>query len=352
MFFTPSLNVGGIERVMLTYAQGFVRKGYSVVYVICHGKGTFTSEFLGAVKLINLETLRLRHSIKSLARVFRIEQPDVVFTANDATLFVLLAKWLAFSHCKIITSQHSYITNEESNTLRSWVVIRFFFRFCYRIIAVSEGIKRMLVDSLKLPASKVITIYNPIDIDRVISLAKEQGAVFPFDYLVFVGRLSPVKNISFLLESFAKFMEVHPDVKLVIVGDGEEKKLLLEKCEQLNIKENIVMTGLQSNPYPYLKHARIVVLPSLSEALPTVLIESMVLGKTIVATPTLGAQEIISNQKLGYISTSFTDSNEFASLLNEAFERPKESFVLCNEVQKYQLDKKMDELQGLLFESI
>lgn len=348
MFFTPSLNVGGIERIMLTYAQGLAQHNYSVIYVICHDKGVFTGELKQtAIRLINLKTMHLRHSVSALSKILHLEKPDIIFTANDATLIVILAKWLACIHCKIITSQHSYISDNESNTLRSWLVIRFFFRFCYKIIAVSQGIEKMLVESLKLPVSKVCKIYNPIDIKRIQYLSEIVYADIPSDYIVFVGRLSPVKNLSFLLDAFAKFSKAHGTIKLVIVGDGEDRDMICQKSLDLKIQDKVIMLGTRANPYPYIKNARVVVLPSLSEAFPTILIESMVLGKTIVATPTLGAQEILCRSSLGYISASFDDSIEFATLLDKGFESPIAPSLLYQEVQKFNLSNKINELSKL-----
>lgn len=72
-----------------------------------------------------------------------------------------------------------------------------------------------------------------------------------------------------------------------------------------------------------MKNAKSLVLPSFSEAFPTVLLEAICLGVPVVATPTEGAKEILNNLPDAYISNSFTDSDEFAKLLEQAYCQPK-----------------------------
>lgn len=346
MFFTPSLNVGGLERITLTYANALADRGYNVTYVICHNRGVFTSEINNNINLIDLTTNHLRNSIFRLAKEIKEIRPEYFVTTNDSTSIAVISKWLACSSVKVIAFQHSYITDNESNTFRAEFIIRFFFRFCYRIIAVSSGIRDMLIEHLKVNESKVKIILNPIDASRILELSAEEVFV-PNKYIVFVGRLSPVKNLTFLLAAFKKFLGLRDDFKLVIVGDGVEKEKLLTLVNVLGIADYVVFAGEQSNPYPYIKNAKLVVLPSLSEALPTVIIESMVLGKTVVATPTKGAKEILKNG-LGYIIKSFDDEKELSEMISYAIDAPIPSDILQNESAQYGLNIRVSEFEKCL----
>ena len=346
MFFTPSLNVGGLERISLTYAKALSRK-YSVTYVICHDNGTFTMEIDNNINLINLHTGRLRHSVCQLAKVIIDVNPSYIVTVNDATMVVVLSKWIARHSVKIITFQHSYITDEESKTLRSRFIIKLFFRFCYRVIAVSQGIKEMLINTLKVDSKKVILILNPIDVSRILKLS-EESIVVPDKYIVFVGRLSPVKNLSFLLKAYALYLQLENHLSLVIVGDGVERTKLLALSYSLGISDKVLFLGERSNPYPIIKKSAVVVLPSYSEALPTVLIEALVLGKTIVATPTKGAKEILDNNRLGYVIDSFDDNIELAKMIAFAYHNPIPQEMLSDAVSKYEIDAKVREFERLL----
>ena len=88
-------------------------------------------------------------------------------------------------------------------------------------------------------------------------------------------------------------------------------------------------------------------MPSLSEALPTVIIESMVLGKTVVATPTKGAKEILKNG-LGYIIKSFDDEKELSEMISYAIDAPIPSDILQNESAQYGLNIRVSEFEKCL----
>ena len=151
---------------------------------------------------------------------------------------------------------------------------------------------------------RVIT--NPINIEEIDRLSKKLfPASFHGQYILFVGRLSVVKNILFLIHSYSLLLKKRNDVKLVIVGDGPERCLIEREIDNLKLHGNIVLTGMMANPYPFIRNAALVVLPSFSEAFPTVLLESLYLGKTIVATPTKGALDILKDGELGYLSKTF-----------------------------------------------
>lgn len=344
MFFTPSLNVGGMERISLTYAKALSKK-YSITYVVCHIHGAFTQEVDGSINLINLNTGRLKHSVNHLARVIKTINPSYIITANDATMIVVLSKWIARSSVRIISFQHSYITDEESNTFRSKLIIKFFFRFCYKIIAVSHGINRMLT-RLGLSPYKVKTILNPIDFERIIVRSNDNVEV-PDRYIVFVGRLSPVKNLHFLIEAYNVYLKLRGTLKLVIVGDGVEKNKLMSLSSHLGISDFVLFMGEQCNPYPIINKATIVVLPSFSEALPTILIEALVLGKTIVATPTEGAKEILQ-YKYGYITNSFDDKDEFANLIIKAENNSIPSCMLHEVLSNYDINSRIKDFESVL----
>lgn len=118
-------------------------------------------------------------------------------------------------------------------------------------------------------------ICNPIDIERVRVHA--DAFVPPFDrpYLVFVGRLVSGKRVRELLSAYAR---ISSDIDLVYVGQGEELDELKSMAERMGLAHRVHFTGFQPNPYPFMKHAKLLVLPSRSEAMPYVPIEASVLG--------------------------------------------------------------------------
>ncbi len=348
VIFTPTLNIGGIERVLLTYAKGLGIRGYDVIYLTCAGKGDFKPEPYKNVQFINLNVSRLRKSLFALVKFLRETKPDIIFTANDSTLIIFLAKILSGISTKVITSQHNYYKDNGEVGLRQKSIIKYIYPYCHKIIAVSTGIQKMLIYNFKLSPYKVVTIYNPIDVKEILRLSEEPVEVSCDKYILFVGRLSIVKNLPLLFKSFSIFIKSHPDVKLLVIGDGEDKQNILNAMHELRLEDFVFFLGTKPNPFPYIKKAEMIVLSSKTEALPTILLESLVLSKTIVSTPTLGALDILKNGELGYLSECIYDEEDFLDTLKKAYLNGLKRADLFSIVkQEYDLDTKVIELEKL-----
>lgn len=327
--FSPGLNIGGIEKVFLNYASLLSANGYAVTFLTCHENTDLIDLVPDRVKLVNLRTNKLSKSIFSIANFLRIENPDFIFTANAATIAIFLAKLLSCSKVKIIASHHNYL-NQEVKKYRDKVLLFRIYNFCFRVIAVSQGIYEHLIER-KVNPYLIRIITNPINLEEIDKLSKELLPVsFHGQYILFVGRLSVVKNILFLIHSYSLLLKERNDVKLVIVGDGPEQHSIEREIENLKLHDNVILTGVMANPYPFIRNAALVVLPSFSEAFPTVLLESLYLGKTIVATPTKGALDILKDGKLGYLSKTFDDIQEFSNLILKGLNIPFPSSYLQN----------------------
>ena len=125
-----------------------------------------------------------------------------------------------------------------------------------------------------------------------------------------------MKNLKLLLNAFQHIK--HQGYELLIVGDGQERSELEDCANNLERSSKIHFIGAVPNSMPYLKRAKVLALPSFSEALPTVLLEALSFSIPIVTTPNAGAVEILQDAKNAFISESFDNVEEFASLLDSA----------------------------------
>ena len=346
LFFTASVNIGGIERVFLSYATGLMAKGHNIHYVSCRENGDWGMSIPDNLQLHCLGNVRLRYSVLRLRKLLMDVNPDVIITGNDSTLVVFLARIMLFrKKNKIVTSQHSYYNNNET-LFYTKPILKYIFPKCDKVIAVSTGIADMLKKDFNMVAPLVKVINNPIDIKNVdINSQKRLELNIPSNYVTFVGRMTPVKNLKFLLDSFEFFIKKQKDFYLIMVGDGYSRNELEEYVKIKRLQSKVLFVGVQPNPYPLIANSRLLLLPSLSEAYPTVLIEAMRLGITCVCTPTLGAMDILENGKYGYISKTFNDEVEFAQRMEHALYNNIDSELLYNHVEmKYSLDSKVNEL--------
>lgn len=331
VLFTSTLNIGGIERVFLTYAGLLAGRGYDVTYLVCYDNGDFLSKIPSGVSLCNLSTNKLRKSLFALVKFIRKKQPDAILVANSATIIVYIAKLLSGSNTKVITSHHNYLNVDVSSILDTKIIWKFYNR-CDAVIAISKGIYTHLLEH-HVSKNKLKLVYNPVNISEITVLSKEKAALYAEQYILFVGRLSKVKNIGMALRSFKLFYENNPSFSFFIIGDGPEKTYLQNLVEKMNLSNSVRFVGCVSNPYPYIYSSSLVVLSSLSEAFPTILLESLALGKTVVSTPTQGAREILDEGKLGYIVNSFEDPHEFAKMIGFAIKEPFNENILKDTVR-------------------
>lgn len=326
-FFTPGLGVGGIERVFINYANILSREGYKIIYIVCQTSGELVSLLSPEVKLINLGCGRLSKCLFPLSKYLRHHNIKNIICANSATIIIQFAKILSRSRVRIIASQHNYINVDTTNYLERNILWSF-YNHCHKVIAISNGIQQLLV-SKGVDPSKTILIRNPIDFSSIRDMAKDSSIDIPnYDYFAFVGRLSKVKNLDLLIDSFSELQKRH-SIRLIIIGDGPEKDKLAEKVKEMNLYDKIIFYGSVSNPYPLMSKAKFIALPSLSEAYPTVVVESLFLGKTVVSTPNPGASEILNYGEFGYISKDFSVAC-YSDMLHKALENPISSSYLTN----------------------
>ncbi len=348
-FFLPSLNIGGIEQVFICYANNLVAKGYQVDFVLCKQEGKLMECLSDSVGIVSLGDIQLRKALLPLRRYLKRNAPDMIITGGDCpNLLLILSSIFISVRTKIIISQHNYYDIEARRSVGFFSkVLQYAMKLLYplsdKIIAVSDGIFSYLKNDLSINAEKIVKLNNPIDIDNIKYRSTLHVPVkLPGNYVTFIGRISPVKNILFLLHAFdeANIGDIH----LVIVGDGDYMHRVREEILTLKKKKYVLCVGAVANPLPILAKSELLLLPSFSEAFPTILLEAMCLGKNIVATPTQGAMEILKNEKNGFISNDFTDIRYFARLIEKALSIKDASHAV--NVEKYSVNNIIKQLEA------
>lgn len=347
-FFLPSLNIGGIEQVFICYANNLVARGYQVDFVLCKQEGRLIECVSESVRIVSLGDIQLRKALLPLRRYLKRNAPDIIVTGGDCpNLLLILSSIYLRARTKIIISQHNYYNIETRSSIGYFskglqYAMKLLYPLSDKIIAISDGIYSYLKNDLSINAEKIVKLNNPIDIDNIKHRSTLQIPVeLPNNYVTFIGRISPVKNLLFLLHAFDEANI--GDIYLVIVGDGDYMYRVREEILTLKKKEYVLCVGAVANPLPILAKSELLLLPSFSEAFPTILLEAMCLGKSIVATPTQGAMEILKNEKNGFISRDFTDIRYFARLIEKAL-LIKDASHTAN-IEKYSVNNIMKQLE-------
>jgi glycosyltransferase involved in cell wall biosynthesis len=310
-FFLPGLYDGGAERIMLNLADGVASRGYPVDLVLARAEGPFMEEIPDSVRLIDLKASRVLTSTPALARYLRQERPIALLSILYANIVALWARRFAGIPVRVILGEHNTLSSvskgEDDPRMHFFPrLAKWFYPWADGIIAVSGGVADDLAQLIKIPRERIQVIYNPIVTPELFDKSKAL-LVHPWfksgepPVLLAVGRLTVQKAFDVLIRAFAQVRKDH-QVRLLILGEGEERTALDTMIREYDMEEDISMPGFILNPYPYMAHAAAFVLSSRWEGLPTVLVEAMALGAPIISTDCpSGPREILLDGKYGQL---------------------------------------------------
>lgn len=171
------------------------------------------------------------------------------------------------------------------------------------IICVSEDSKRSFAELFPTLVDKVQVIPNFLDTKEIEVKSKVNQPNYNKNVfnIVIVGRFALAKGHKRLIEVHHKLIDDGYFHHLHFIGDGSLMNEVKKYCNENFLTETVKFWGGQTNPYPFIKSADMVLLPSIYEALPTVLFEALLLNKPILATDVGGVREILEDGKYGEI---------------------------------------------------
>ena len=269
------------------------------------------------VELIDLDAGRIRRAVGPLRRTIAAMRPDILFsTILDANIAATLAtRGLQQCPALILRETNSIRARNDIGWWRrklvSWAYPR-----ASTVVALSQGVERELASDYQLPASRLRTIWNPVDLNGVRRRAGEGLAGYqPFKgtTLVAAGRLHHQKGFDILIRALS-CLKARQDFRLVILGAGSEEAALRHLASDLDVSDRVRFAGFVDNPYPWIAAADIFVLPSRWEGFGHVLVEAMALGTSVIASDCpYGPADIVTDGVDGRLV-----ANESPELLAEA----------------------------------
>jgi CDP-glycerol glycerophosphotransferase (TagB/SpsB family)/glycosyltransferase involved in cell wall biosynthesis len=202
-----------------------------------------------------------------------------------------------WQHNDLLADQMREVGGRRPHESNLRAVFTSYARFDH-LVSVSEALRDVNARSLAVwaPAEKFVAARNTIDIQRIVSGAREDapeevfGALRPAPdgaapfVFVAVGRLSPEKNHQRLLEAFSIAHRTHPEIRLVVVGDGPLREDLTARASRLGLDGLVLFAGQQRNPWAIMAAAQCFVLSSDYEGQPMVILEARTLGLPVVST--------------------------------------------------------------------
>lgn len=227
--------------------------------------------------------------------------------------------------------------------------LRFFYVLlsrCSLIITVVSAVKKQLID-LGVKEKNIKVIYNSVDLDK-FKPSPSKPENFSKKFIVgFIGRLNEEKGVKYLILAVAKIKEIIPQIKLIIIGEGDQKKSLQMLIKDKNIEDKVTFVGFQKDIPKWLANFDCLVLPATRrETFGIVVAEAMACLKPVIVSDVGGLSEVVGDN--GYIvpphhSTGIADNitkiyTNYSLALKKAKigrQRVEEYFTLQKMIQTY-----------------
>lgn len=296
-----SLSMGGLERVVVSVANGLARRGMPQAVCCLHDRGCLLEHLDPDVQTHLLDarpndpTLPLK-----LARIYRSFRPDIVETADycswpDATLAALGHRRVRLAH-----TFHGFLAQPPRR--HRWAG-RLLAHCTHHLKAVSGQLAGQAADLFHIPLERIDVLPNGVDVhafdpDRFPTDTLPIASRHKFTCLT-VGSLKPAKDPLILVDVARR---LGPDVHFVWVGQGSLQAQFTQRAREAGVSEQFTLTGEVLDVRPHLAAADLFVLPSRTEAAPMAVLEAMAMGLPIVATRTGDLQLMAQDTGAGLLT--------------------------------------------------
>jgi len=295
-----TLEIGGAEKQLLKLIRDINRERFIPVVVALRG-GVMREDFEKVAKVIiagkkwKIDPLLLIRIISILKK----EKPDILhtfmFTSNTwgriAGIVARVPVIIASERCVDIWKRwyHRFID-------------RSLLKFTYKVICNSVAVKRFYQETERMPENKLSVIYNGVDLEEFqkvdagkIEIKKKNGLVGAG------GRFTEQKGFINLLMAVPEVLKIFMDTEFVLVGDGPLRKSFEDFVKKHNIIRNVIFTGYRKDILSILSLCDIIVVPSLFEGMPNIVLEAMALKKPVIGTDIPEIAELIEDGKNGFL---------------------------------------------------
>ena len=297
-----SLGWGGQEIRILTEAAGMIKRGHQVT-LLCPPEAKIYHEAQARnVPVVALPIGRKNlQGIMAMRRWLNANPADVINTHSSTDSWLVAVASLGLKRtAPMVRTRH--ISAPISNNLTT----RWLYQKATRHIATTgELLRQQLIKQNGYAPTQITSVPTGIDTEHFVpgdKTAAREKLGLPLDARIIgiVATLRSWKGHQYLFDAFAQLSDEH--TRLVIVGDGPQRKTLQARIAELNLNGRVTMTGNQRDVLPWLQALDIFVLPSYAnEGVPQAILQAMLCGLPIVSTPIGSILEAVQHEQTGLI---------------------------------------------------
>ncbi len=305
LIFMPSMEGGGVEKNIIIISNYLTKHRKNLKLITYDRK--FKDQFNKKIQYIIPKSKK--GNVSKYYKYFQclrllinevVKNNNILVFAFQANIYCLiLAKIFDF---KIIVRSNSSPSGWNKNFLKN-LIFKIFFKFANSIIVNSKAFQSEINKKLKVKSK---LIYNPLNKFEIMSKSKKKFTLNFFKNrnsikILNIGRYTDQKDQITLLKAL-DLIKNKIKFEAIFIGYGSNKNSLINFVEKNNLKNNVKILDYQSNPYNFLRYSDILVLCSIYEGLPNVILEALTLKKFVISSdcPT-GPKEILKSGKFGYL---------------------------------------------------
>jgi glycosyltransferase involved in cell wall biosynthesis len=373
MFVVPALTGGGAEKVASTLLELLAKsdEDLKIFLILLHRERVDIRQPNVDIICLDLQDtgntvhafFKFFRLIYHLAKIIRQVQPATIISFMDyLNVVCIMSNFLSGSRSRVVLTVHTllvsymqtYAEGYQEKILRRLALLT--YGKADAVIAVSRGVRDDLVKIFRIEAARVHIIPNPVDIKKIQALSREEVDEAAFSgnlpVILSAGRLSKEKGFANLISSFSGLTKIG-HTRLVVLGAGKEEENLKKLSRELGVSDDVFFLGYKDNPYKYMKHATVLVVPSLYEGFGMVIVEAMACGLPVIATRSYeGIEDIVENEKNGLL-VPVADVPALAGAMERLLQDEPLRNALAQEaalrLKKYRIDDIASEYRKVLF---
>ena len=348
VFVIPQIACGGAEKFVLTLSKGLCKYFNTSCHVISFTESKHFKlpneiyfHYLPVKKSHNIFYYKKCAQMIDNYIINNIGYPNLILANLSETIKIMRYSKLPVYNVIHSTPSIEFLMKRKGlfRLYRKFVTTKY---FAYKpSICVSKGVLTDFNSNFKTNQNS-ICIYNPFDRENIINKSEEKfNENFP-PYIIHIGTFNKAKRQDILIKAYAR---INPKEHLVLIG-LPDKSNCYRKCidlvKKFNLESKIHFIGFKENPYPYLKRAKLFVLSSQVEGLPTVLGEAICLGIPVISTNCKSGPSEFLLPENPQCLVPINDVNSLANKIKEALENPsnytaalKKCFLIEYACQQY-----------------
>ena len=357
-------DIGGPATYGEIIANALIKRGFDIK-VITYGSGNSVKEKFPVYRVSRSLPKGLRHLIYFFRLFSLVRKSDVVLALNAVSAGWPALLWARVFKKKFIVrivgdyawemavakGKTSLLIDDFQQSSNRGFLHSTQVKTCKRadkVIVPSEYLKK-IVTGWGVEEGKIVVIYNAVDFKKS-DLSKEEARKvigISGNIVLSVGRLVPWKGFRMLIKIMPKLQEVSQFLRLVIVGDGPEKKNLEQMIKNMNLDRKVFIVGKKSKEElaTYFAASDMFVLNSGYEGFSHQILEAMASGVPVIASAISGNKEVIDQGENGFL-VKYNDEFNLVEAIKGLWQSQelRDEFYHKGEetVRKFSLEKMID----------